>query len=441
MAFSPDRLEAYLPGLPSTGKWWIALSGGLDSCVLLHALASLSLPVSLHALHINHQISPNACEWEVHCAKLCAGLGIPFTAVRVNVQSSGRGLEDAAREARYTVFKQYLGAGDYLLTAHHADDQTETMLLRLMRGAGPRGLAAMARQRPLALGILHRPLLGFTRADLEDYAQRHQLVWVDDESNGNDYYDRNYLRNQVMPLLRGRWPAFAQKWQETAELCAANEALVAELAGQDLSMAGLKNALVGTHISLEYLKQLTSVRRHNLLRLWLRGQGLAAPDQQHLNQIELQIVQRRQDAETQVGWGNVSLRIYRERAYALPVADIPRVPKVQPTFSPVIDLPAGFRLCCQLTGAGAGLRADLVDLHVRFRQGGERCRPAGRRHSQTLKRLLQEYGIEPWLRESLPLVYSGDILVAVADLWVCEGYQADTGGYCLKYERIPEDLK
>lgn len=423
MVFSTANLKDALPSVATASpevRWWIAFSGGLDSCVLLHALAALELPVKLHALHVNHQISPNANLWQQHCANICAGLSVPFTAVKVVVENAGRGIEDAARNARYTVFEQHLKHGEYLFTAHHADDQSETILLRLLRGAGPRGLAAMSRSRSLGERIIHRPLLDFTRAELEDYACSHQLTWVNDESNSDDDFDRNYLRNQVMPLLRKRWPSFAQKWQQTAELCAANEALTEELAAQDLLLADFKADLIGTSIALPYFVSLSVVRRHNLLRSWLRGQALCVPEQQHLIQIENQIVAGRLDAETQVNWGDVSLRVYRTRVYALPLAHLPVTAELQWVISEAGDKPL--------------LNPGLPNLHIRYRQGGERCRPAGRAHSQTLKRLLQEYGVAPWLRENLPLVYSDDVFVAVSDLWICEGYVAEAGGYSLKYE-------
>lgn len=439
MTFSIATLQPHLPKAHN-GVWWIALSGGLDSCVLLHSLVALNLPVTLHALHINHQISPNANTWQAHCADMCARLNIAFTAVKVDVKNSGRGIEDAAREARYAVFEQHIKSGDYLLTAHHADDQAETLLLRLMRGTGPRGLAAMAQQRSLGQGTLFRPLLNFSRAELEDYARAQGLSWINDESNADDHYDRNYLRNQVMPLLRERWPAFAGKWQQTAELCAANESLIEELAAQDLVLADFKPALVGTSINLAYIESLSVARRHNLIRTWLRGQGLSTPEQQHLQQIEQQIIGGRQDAETQVTWGDVSLRVYRQRIYALPLVDLPLVPDSPLVFAPTISLPVGFQFAFEHLESSDKplLNPNLPNLHLRFRQGGERCRPAGRAHSQTLKRLLQDYGVEPWLRESLPLVYSNDDLVAVADLWICEGFQAEGAGFWLSYSKKPD---
>lgn len=442
MTFSPASFASQLPHLGS-GIWWVALSGGLDSCVLLHALVHLDLPVQIRALHVNHQISPNANAWQQHCADLCERLNVPFTAERVHVENRGRGIEDAAREERYRVFERHIGANDALLTAHHANDQAETLLLRLLRGTGPRGLAAMAQQRPLASGILHRPLLAFSRADLEVYAKAQGLSWVNDESNANDDYDRNYLRNQVMPLLSERWPSFPQKWQQTADLCAEYELLVGELADEDLSRAGITPELVGTSLSLMYLQEISLVRRNNLIRAWLRKERLSTPEQQHLDQIQRQLIDGRQDAEAQVTWGNLSMRVYRERIYALPLADLPSVPKSPPELSSITELPSGFCLKMEPRDESETplLKADLPNLHCRFRIGGERCKPVARAHSQTLKRLLQEYGIAPWLRESLPLIYSGDDLVAVADLWVCEGYQADSAGYRLKYERIPKSAR
>jgi tRNA(Ile)-lysidine synthase len=443
MRFQLTDLAQYLPTISENETWWIAFSGGLDSCVLLHALVALRLPVKLHALHVNHQISVNANAWQQHCHSVCEYLGVPFLAVKVSVENVGRGIEDAARNARYAVFEQHLEHGDYLLTAHHADDQTETLLLSLMRGAGPRGLAVMARSRSLAAGVLHRPLLSFPRSELEAYARHHQLVWVDDESNNDDRYSRNYLRNNVMPLLQQRWPDFQKKWQQTAEHCATTEKLTDDMAKQDLALADVKSESLGISILLSFFTGLSLERRHNLLRFWLREQGLNAPTQQHLSQIEFQIMSARQDAKTQVDWGNVSLRLYRDRLYLLPLAALPNVEMFRSaiiTFSPDIqshlDLPNGDQLHFTKTSVSDTplLKPDLPNLQIRFRQGGERCRPAGRAHSQTLKRLLQDYAIAPWLRESLPLIYSHDDLVAVGDLWICEGYAVEEGGYRLRLE-------
>lgn len=418
MAFTAEQLRDYLPAVTSpSAKWWVGFSGGLDSTVLLHALAQLRLPVQLCALHINHQISANADAWQNQCDNFCARYAIPFHAEQVSVENTGKGVEDAARAARYAVFEKNLAADDYLLTAHHANDQAETLLLRLMRGTGPRGLGAMASVRALGAGWLARPLLPFTRADLEAYAQAHQLSWVTDESNLDDQYDRNFLRNQVMPLLHSRWPEFKRKWQQTAELCAQQETIIEEVAREDLNRAAPLATRVGQSINLQALLHLSPVRKQNVLRYWLRLMKHTTPEQLHWQQIEQQIFGGRADAQTRVSWGNVALQTYRERLYALPL------------YLPELELQFELRA----SDIKPRLKTDLPDLHIRYRAGGERCRPVGRGHSQTLKKLLQEYELEPWLRDKVPLVFSGENLVAVGDLWVCAGYVAadDETGYAL----------
>jgi tRNA(Ile)-lysidine synthase len=411
-AFTANKLRAYLPSEFIEGAtWWIGFSGGLDSTVLLHALAQLNLPVQLHALHINHQISPNAEQWQEQCATFCAQLSIPFHAEKVTVENTGKGIEDAARAARYAVFENHIGAQDCLLTAHHANDQTETLLLRLMRGTGPRGLAAMAEQRTLGCGIVVRPLLHFARADLEGYARAHELTWVDDESNVDDHYDRNFLRNQVLPLLQQRWPEFQTKWQQTADLCAQQELLLEEFAQEDLQRANPVAARVGQSIDLGVLMSLSPARQQNVLRYWLRSLNYSTPEQTHWQQINQQIFNFRADAQVRVSWGTVALQVYRQRLYALPVI----LPKLELVFGG------------SETYSVARLKKNLPDLQINYRNGGERCKPAGRNHSQTLKKLLQEYHLEPWLRDQVPLVYCKEELVAVGDLWVCEGFAAQAG--------------
>lgn len=439
MTFTPAALHALLAQYPSPRCFWVALSGGLDSVVLLDALAQLDLPAPVHALHINHQISPNADDWQQHCAHLCEKLGVVFQPEKVDVARAGRGLEDAAREARYKAFKHYVGADDVLLTGHHANDQAETLLLRLMRGTGPRGLAAMARRRPLGVAQLLRPLLDFTRAELEEYALARNLTWVEDESNADIHYDRNFIRRDIMPLLHSRWPDFTRRWQQTAELCADNEVLLNDLAAQDLTGAQVRKERLGVSIDLPFLSQLSRARRHNLLRHWLITRNLPVPEQSHLQQFEQQLMGGRADAEAEVRWGDVLLRRYRERLYLLSVANMESLRQAQR--NPVnlrlmqdktmsIEWDGGMTLtpvyCSQVTESGF-LRADFNDAQVRWRQGGERCRPQGRTHSQTLKRLLQEYGLEPWLREFVPLLFINDELAAVGDLWVCEDYAAGSG--------------
>lgn len=444
MAFTSQSLLPYLPAITAESAWYVGFSGGLDSTVLLHALCALQLPIAIKAVHINHQISPNADSWQTQCAACCAALDIPFIAEKVTVTNQGRGIEDAARAARYGVFEKYLAVNDVMLTAHHADDQAETLLLRLIRGTGPRGLAAMAQTRALGNGVLHRPLLHFSRADLEAYAHAHQLRWVDDESNSDIHYDRNFLRTHIMPLLQKRWPQFTQKWQQTAELCAENEALLEEIAAQDLVHSQLREERLGSSISLVEFLSLSNVRQQNAVRCWLRLRGFTIPEQQHWQQLYQQLETARPDSEMDVSWGNVSLRTYQQRLYALPVAFFAAgLRSSAPAFAITsakekIPLQWG-HLQLDIAAAGAGVdRIKILqsELHIAYRQGGERCKPAQRNHSQTLKRLLQEYALEPWLRDKIPLVYCGDELVAVGDLWVCAEFAAtwDEVGVMLRWQ-------
>lgn len=428
--FNPELLRACLPQANTSTAcvWWIGFSGGLDSTVLLHALAQLNLPVTLRALHINHQISPNADAWQMQCAKICARLNIEFHAEKVCVQNQGKGVEDAARTARYKIFEQYVGSGDYLFTAHHSNDQAETLLLRLMRGTGPRGLAAIASERQLISGgKLIRPLLHFSRAELEAYAQAQQLHWVEDESNQDDHYDRNFLRNQVMPLLQNRWPVFKRKWQQTAELCAQQEHLLEEFAQADLARANPRVERVGQSIDLSWLISLSLARRQHLLRYWLRQTGCELPETAHWHQLENQLFTAREDAQVSVAWARHALRPYRQRLFLLP-AELPVMDlQINPVSQAQHDAPARY------------LRTDLPDLNIRYRTGGERCKPVGRQHSQTLKKLLQEYQLEPWLRDLVPLLYSGEQLVAVGDVWICAGYVAQPGEAALELVWIAND--
>jgi tRNA(Ile)-lysidine synthase len=443
MVFTPAALHQHLPS--NVRRLWVALSGGLDSVALLHALVQLKLPTPVTALHVNHQISPHAAEWQQHCAALCAAWGVEYIAQTVVVEPSGRGLEEAARAARYAVFEAHVREGDCLLTAHHADDQAETLLLRLLRGSGPRGLAAMARQRPLGQGTILRPLLDVKRSELESYAVAHRLTWVEDESNTDTHYDRNYLRQTVMPSLALRWPDFTRRWQQSAQACAESEQLLQELAVEDLERAAPRLERQGCSVALTVLREMSVARRHNLLRYWFRQQRYAAPELVHLQQIDSQLIHGRADAEGEVRWGDVAVQRFRERLYVIP--SLALTPAQEPPLLGVWHLTGKtekyfvsanswltFEYLSSAT-PGSCLCADIMQVELRWRTGGERCRPVGRDHSQTLKKLLQEHGMEPWWRERVPLVYVDGQLAAVGDLWVCADFVAAPGtpGYRLHW--------
>jgi tRNA(Ile)-lysidine synthase len=411
-------------------RLWVGLSGGLDSTVLLHAVAQLNLPQPLHACHIHHGLSDYADEWQQHCQVLCEELQVPLITRQVDVELDGSGLEDAARKARYAVFVDVLEAGDVLLLAHHLDDQAETLLLRLMRGAGPKGLGAMDEQRSIGAAQLLRPLLSRPRAELEVYAQLHQLSWIDDDSNSDESLDRNYLRHQVMPLLEDRWPGFSQRWSQSARLCRSQDQLGEALALDDLEQLDGRRDRAGVSLSLPALQALPLTRRQLLLRAWCDQQGVAMPSLAQLQQVEQQLIDHRQDSEAEVQWDNVSLRCFRQRLYLYRTPSPIEPLSVDWDLAQPLPLSGGATLSA--TAAGRGLSPGHT-YHVRWRQGGERCKPYQRKHSQTLKKLLQEYEVAPWLRDRVPLIYVGDEIAAVGDLWICSDFAVDEVGYILNW--------
>ncbi|MEQ6342588.1 MAG: tRNA lysidine(34) synthetase TilS [Gammaproteobacteria bacterium] len=441
-AFSRRLLNA-LNQLPPALRFWVAYSGGRDSTVLLHALsgirAFLSPDLLLCAVHVDHGLSPHSGEWARHCEAVCARLGIPCHTLRVNAAPQpGESPEAAARQARYQAIASLIEADDCLLTAHHQDDQAETLLLQLLRGAGPHGLAAMPVNTPFANGCLARPLLGFTRDELAAYAAQHDLSWVDDHSNFDTGFERNYLRHEVMPHFMQRWPACANTLSRAATNAAEAAALLDVLADNDLQ--ALRGPLPGT-LPVSQLLKLDDARQRNALRRWFKKLGLPAPWAAHLQRIQDDVLAAAEDSTPCVRWAGAEVRRYRDLIYAMPPLPAHDANAVlawdldQPLLLPNCN----GRLTAHCV-MGGGLKASLCrasTVSVRFRQGGERCRPAGRGHTHILKKLLQEQGIPPWQRDLLPLIYIGDQLAAVAGLWVCEPFQAGNGeaGIALEWSR------
>lgn len=444
MSFSPAALQAVLPTLCDATRLRVAFSGGLDSTVLLHALCELQrakvISAALTAIHVHHGLSPEAGAWARHCAVVCNHLGVPLVERRVTVDTAGgEGVEGAARRARYAVFEQEIQAGDCLLTAHHADDQAETLLLQLMRGSGPHGLAAMPKSRPFGRGKLVRPLLPFRRDALEAWAVKQGLDWMDDHSNQRQVYDRNFLRLTVLPQLRARWPGLLETLTRTAQLCGESAFLMDELAAIDCQSALTENP---RQLRWPDLAHLSEIRRRNLLHYWIKLCNLPLPNANRLTEMGRVFWEAEADRSPSVRWGGLEMRRYRDRlclvAAATPFDSSRRL--TWKLSEPLLIDGAG-RLSAHPT-MGRGILLDKLATgvaEVRFRTGGEHCRPAGRAGSHALKKLFQELGVPPWLRERTPLIYRGDELIALADRVVCEGYlaSADELGWVFEWE--PED--
>lgn len=409
----------------------VAFSGGLDSTVLLHllheahALGVIAAP--LRAVHVNHALQSDADRWEAHCRAVCARLGVEFLGVRSPVvQVPGASLEESARDTRHAIFAQTLNDGEVLALAQHRDDQVETVLFRLLRGSGAAGLAGMPRCRPCGSGTLVRPLLDVTRAELLDYARTHALTWVDDGSNADPRFDRNFLRNAVLPLLYERWPGLGSAVTRSAALSAEAAALCDELASFDL------RSVIGPNpqqLELAPLQQLSTARQHNVLRHWLQTVcaelAVAAPTYEVLTRSFSEVIAARPDAEPVLTWGegNTAAELRRYRGFlhvSKPLPPSPGPLSWSTTEACVLPAPLG-ELSVQPC-AGRGIpRERIPALRVSFRNGGELVKAAWR-PTRPLKKILQDAGVPPWLRERIPLLYAGDELVAVADLLICDGW-------------------
>jgi len=408
------------------GEICTALSGGLDSTVLAHALVRSGV-VPCRAIHVNHQLQPAAGDWARHCERLCAELALPLTVLTVHVERGSSGPEAAARRARYDAFAATLGNGDVLLTAHHQDDQVETVLLHLLRGTGITGLGGIPRAGLVGPARLLRPFLDLPRETLHAYARREGLDWIEDPSNADRRLDRNFLRHEVVPLLGSRWPGLRTTIGRSARLAAEAADLLEALAAGDARRVQRRGRIrVGALASLGEMRARLLVRR-----LCWRELG-SAPPAAMLRTGLAQLLSAAGDRAPLLAWPGGEIRRYRGELFLLkPLPDFPPARPLELPAQPgaMLVLGAGLGRLRLARSRGPGLAyAKLANpLSVRFRAGGERFRPAGERHHRELKKLLQEHGVVPWMRERIPLIYSGDELAAVAHWWVADGLAASAG--------------
>ena len=442
MTFDTDwllaRLESYAQRAGRPKRFVIALSGGLDSTVLTHALAATvgRHGIPMLAVHVDHGLQRDSSAWVEHCAAFAKALGIEFLARQVTVDlNAGLGVEAAAREARYAAFRGLVEPGDWLLSAHHEDDQAETVLLNLMRSSGPTGLAGISDCRPFSVSWLIRPLLDVPRRDLETYAHAHALEFVVDPANVDQQLDRNYLRHEVLPRLEARWPAAARRIRRSAVLARETAGLLAELAANDREGLGDRP----DRLELEGLRALSPERQRNVLRHAIVDLGLPSPGAVHLEQILTSLVDARDDAQPLVAWPGARVRRYRNRLYLLAADDLEAtVPERLPASGQHVPLPGGLGVLVFEPGAASGLSDAVVDsgLELRFRVGGEEIKPVDQQHTKKLKKLLQEAGVVPWMRDRLPLVFAGDTLVAVGDLWLSAA-AVSSPGTAIRWQNRP----
>jgi tRNA(Ile)-lysidine synthase len=437
----------------------VALSGGVDSVVLLDCLrsAARSLRFRLSALHINHQLSPNAGRWAVFCRRLCRGQRVPFRAESVTVPRGG-GPEAAARAARYGIFARE--DCDYIVLAHHRDDQVETFLLQLFRGAGVKGLAAMPFLRAEGGGLraegknrnaggpgsssrlphpsspkILRPLLDVTRAEILDYARRRKLDWIEDESNADPYFPRNYLRRDVLPAIARRFASYRDAVARSARHIAEAAEVLDEVAAADG-----ERFLKGGTLAVAALRRLSAARARNLLRYFIAGHGLAMPATVRIDEALRQILSAKEDARVAIGLDGAVLRRFDGRLHLVKHAPRRAMAPRPWRGEKRIALPelGGTLVMERVPGSGISLaRLRGKPVTIRPRRGGERLQPDCDRPRRSLKNLLQEKRMPPWQRDRLPLIFQGDALVWVPGIGIDCAYQAGSGDPALMPAWVP----
>jgi len=446
IAFEPEALWQHLAfllkqcGADKSPKIVVGFSGGLDSTVLLQSLHSLNLSQSnfqLKAIHINHQLQSSADAWAVWCAEFCKKNQITFQCVNVDAKPKPKeSPEAAARRARYHSLNKLLADDEILVTAHHQDDQVETTLLQMLRGTGVTGAAGMKAVSSLQDMTIVRPLLNYTRSKLHSYAQAQKLDWIDDPSNACDDYDRNYLRLNILPLLAQRWPAYPQTISRFAHNAREASELMEEIAKQDYADAYIENH---TTLNIDVIKSLTEIRQKNLIRFWISNAGYLLPNLKHLSQI-ITMLHARLDAKSQVRWANAEIRRFKHELYLLKQIDDFDAKTYH--WDGVSDLQISHIGIVQSTETlGRGLKKSMLKgkIAIRFRLGGEKCRPAGRKETHSLKKLFQDYQIPPWQRERMPILFVNDEIAAVLGLFYCEPFAAESNEASVEIEiKSPE---
>jgi tRNA(Ile)-lysidine synthase len=415
---------------------YIAYSGGIDSHVLLHLCASSeNLKDKITAVYINHCLQIEAENWGKHCKQICKYLGIKFLSLTANAKATaGESPEEAARNARYAALKTLLAKNDLLLLAQHREDQLETVLLQLFRGSGLKGLSGMPESTPFGKGKLVRPLLDSPKTAILEYAQRHELKWIEDPSNKLSNFDRNFLRNDIIPQLKQRWPSLDRTVSRSALHCA-NAQSVIDAFANDLLKAVIN--LDNNTLTISLLRGYALPQQQLIVRQWFSFLGLKMPSQDFAQRILEEVVSAREDADPILSTQGYRIRRYRNSLYCLK----PKKIKVEnvvvlPKYERLLEVSEG--VTYEIVEASSGIPCEQWNnarITVKFRSGGETLQLQGRTGHHSLKNLYQELGIPPWEREVMPLFYLDGKLAAVGDLWVDAEFYCDKLKPCLTITR------
>lgn len=416
-----NHLEYYLH---PKQKVLLALSGGIDSMVLLHLLVKLKKAYSLElrAIHVHHGLSKHADQWTEHCEQYCKQWHVPLTIARLNIDNNNN-IEAKAREARYAIIKQHLLKNEIVMTGHHLDDQCETFLLALKRGSGPTGLASMKAVSDFNHHELIRPFLSLSQNEIVHYANEHQLKWIEDDSNLDRRYDRNFLRLTILPLLIDRWPHFPKMVSRSAELCTEETQLIAELLTDELTrcMDNDNNLTIPPLLSMSILK------RNAIIRAWLKHHRIAMPSRRQLNLLWETVVMAKADSSPQFRLQSFILRRFKQKLYIVTPLTACADTILPWDLNRTLPLPNNLGYLQSYKTPLGPIRCptqhELVT--IRFQATGT-FTIVGRQGSRSIKKLWQEFGIPPWMRSQTPLVYYNDRLIAAVGIFVThEGYGND----------------
>jgi len=413
---------------------YIGYSGGIDSHVLLHFCASMArLKEKITAVYVHHGLQLEADAWAEHCKKTATDLGVDFKVIRVDaIAGQGESPEEVARNARYTALRTLIETDDLLLVAQHREDQLETVLLQLFRGSGLSGLSAMPAFMDFGKGVLLRPLLDTPKIAVEDYAKLHNLSWIEDPSNQNNNFNRNFLRNAIVPLLKQRWPACDKTVARSAGHCAEAQLLLSEQAKK--LFLPIFNGLDET-LSISQLIAYSFTQQRLVIREWFQILNLKMPSQAFIERIQSDVISARPDSDPLLSGKDYCIRRYRDKLYCLKVGRAEKIvasiwPKMQTSFS----FSAGQALCFMPSSAGICYEKwQKSTVVVKARSGGEKISLPGRKGHHDLKQLFQEAGIAPWERAGIPLIYLDDKLAVVGDLWISADFYSEKEQRCISF--------
>lgn len=448
-----DSLES-LHSLPEDACYVVAYSGGIDSHVLLYCCKQLNLPV--RAVHVHHGLQRVADDWVNHCQAICNALDTRLDVLYVDAQAVlGQSPEEAARSVRYKALQDNLIDNDCLITAQHLNDQAETLLLQLFRTASTAGLAAMPASRQFGDHLHLRPLLSFSREDIESFAKANDLHWIEDPSNDDVQFDRNFIRKNLLPMLEERWSEIIGQLSTVASLQSKNLRVLEDMAAIDLANATTLSVLQSrtrvydelSVLSIPALKELSSARLLNVLRYWIlkttkEHTAKTSPTRNLLEEIEKTLISSQADANPVIAFAGFEFRKYQDDLYLLKLT-------VDKNFKEELIKDVDWNASLPLTlsflntnlkaihAMDEGLPQSLLNesLRIHFRKGGEKFHPADRQHSQSLKKLLQEANVPPWQRDIIPLLYFGDELIAVVGFWVSKKYAVNENAWVVDIEK------